>query len=389
MIPPYLAVLRYKAQQKKCRLHVEANSPRQAATMAAEHWLRDGADLASGASIQVHRYQPDGRLDPSVRFRLATRALERMQQKAITRRDELRKWRHSLQASRRAAIQRMEQHLASGQIAKADLNTLKAEFEAAAERNRGPEAFLSLEGLPLLRGSGTLKSRGLANRAALGVNRLLSDGAWKVWLEILLGFLLQNDELGEFVEKSVITSRSLGRELRIFEAYSIKRMPEASALCCSWLTTTAASEVLPELVAKLGNSSAAEAGLAADSTLDAAANLQQGSDDSPRVIVPRSVRRHSKALEILRNAMEGQGLNPPALARKIAKRLTKRRRTAKFDRSTMYRILNGQTMKPHSLILHGIIAVLELDWESEEIVRREFGTFRPERSPKSPLASRN
>jgi hypothetical protein len=78
MIPPYLTVLRIKGRRKKYLHKVETNDPKQAAVVASEYWVRKNLDLASGASIQVHRYQRDGQVDPTVLFRLGALALQRL-----------------------------------------------------------------------------------------------------------------------------------------------------------------------------------------------------------------------------------------------------------------------------------------------------------------------
>ena len=241
MIARHLAVLRMKNLRRKYFHHVETNDPRQAAAVAAEHWLSNDFDLTSAASILVYRYQTGGQVDPTVLFRLRARALERKQQKAVGRRNELRKWRQSMEASRRAAIQRMEQHLASGQVAEAELDALKSQFEGG-ELHGHPklQAHLWPEGPPSLHGAGTLLFRELANHGAWLVSRSRGGDGWQVWLDLLVGYLLQHDDRGEFIAKGETVSNTADSETRIGETYSIKDLHQASALCCAWLRSRVA-----------------------------------------------------------------------------------------------------------------------------------------------------
>jgi len=224
-----------KGLRQKYFLRVETNDPKQAAAVASEHWLEKGLDLTSAISIRVQQYQPNGGVDPDVLFRLSRPALQRKQQEAVKRSNELRKWRDSIEASRRTVIERMQRHLASGQVAGPELDDLRSQFEDADRRYPGLQAFLSIDGPPSLRGAGTLQFRGMANRAAGQVSRSQGDDVWKVWLEIVVGYLLQNDDREQFITKVETVSRTGDSETKIGETYLISHVYEASGLCCSWL----------------------------------------------------------------------------------------------------------------------------------------------------------
>jgi hypothetical protein len=75
--------------------------------------------------------------------------------------------------------------------------------------------------------------------------------------------------------------------------------------------------------------------------------------------------------QILRSAMERQGLNVPKLVVKIRETLRRKRQTKpKVDRSTVYRMVAGKTKWPDPVIRSGLIEALQLEGEDASTVRR-------------------
>jgi hypothetical protein len=83
--------------------------------------------------------------------------------------------------------------------------------------------------------------------------------------------------------------------------------------------------------------------------------------------------RESAPLRIMRAAMQQQSLNPPQLAMKM-QAILKRTRQAKgtVDRTTVYRIVEGKTSRPHPGIVNALIDALQLTEEDATIVHREL-----------------
>jgi hypothetical protein len=75
----------------------------------------------------------------------------------------------------------------------------------------------------------------------------------------------------------------------------------------------------------------------------------------------------------MRVAMLQQSLNPPQLAMKMQE-ILKRTRQAKgtVDRTTVYRIVEGKTLRPHPGIVNALINALQLTEEDATIVHREL-----------------
>jgi hypothetical protein len=91
-------------------------------------------------------------------------------------------------------------------------------------------------------------------------------------------------------------------------------------------------------------------------------------------LVTAAAPRATNYLQILREAMDQQGLNPPKIAKGIQTIL--RRKTGKrpkADRSTVYRIMQGYTKKPDPEVREALIQVLKLQKEKAPIVRRGLG----------------
>ena len=91
-------------------------------------------------------------------------------------------------------------------------------------------------------------------------------------------------------------------------------------------------------------------------------------------LVPAAVPLATSCLQILREAMDQQGLNPPKLAGKIQAILKRKKgKQPKADRSTVYRIMKGITKKPQPKVREALIEALGLKGENASIVRRGLG----------------
>ena len=237
MIPPYLTILRTQDLEAPLFLNVQTDAPQQAAEVASEHWLRDQCDLKLGAElvVEVHQYHSDGSVNPTILFSLDQKVLKRKQGEWVKRASKLQEYSNAIEDCRRATQERMEKHLSNGRIAVADLDVLRAEFENGHNEHSRLQATVLPDGPPSLHGTSTLAFRELATRATRAVGLSGSGGSWEHWLEVLVGYLLENDDRGEFITKRENSSRSrIGKE-KIFETYLINRVFKASALCCSRL----------------------------------------------------------------------------------------------------------------------------------------------------------
>ena len=215
-------------------LQVEANDEQQAAEVACQYWLHSGISMKPWAAIEVHRFDPDGNIDPEAVFGLDRQILAQKQEEGAHRRTELATWREILEENRRRAVALAERHLAEGSVIAARLDRVKSDFERGHQEHPGLEALASLDSPPLLRGPGTLLFREIARRA--------SQGSWERWLPVLLGYLLENDERGEYLSKVRTSSRGADEKERISEVYRIKKLFAVSALCCVWLETKLAGK---------------------------------------------------------------------------------------------------------------------------------------------------
>jgi hypothetical protein len=82
----------------------------------------------------------------------------------------------------------------------------------------------------------------------------------------------------------------------------------------------------------------------------------------------------TSCLQILREAMDQQGLNSPGIARKIQAILKPEKgNRLKVDRTTVYRIVQGRTTRPQPEVREALIKVLGLTGEKASIVRRGLG----------------
>ena len=79
-------------------------------------------------------------------------------------------------------------------------------------------------------------------------------------------------------------------------------------------------------------------------------------------VAVEAIKAHQTAAQIAQQeAMTAEGLNAPSLASKIRVLLRSKGHTkAKVDRSTIYRILSGETISPDPLIWHALVEILRL-----------------------------
>jgi hypothetical protein len=133
------------------------------------------------------------------------------------------------EAYRRTAKQRMEDHLTQVPIAMEELGALNSLFEEAYKSNPELSACVFIESVPATYTAGDLEFRQLAERAA---------GSWESWLDIVVGYLLEEDHKNEYIEKQLAATASgihKDAEPKVGEHYIVHRLLKASALCCSWL----------------------------------------------------------------------------------------------------------------------------------------------------------
>ena len=109
------------------------------------------------------------------------------------------------------------------------------------------------------------------------------------------------------------------------------------------------------------------------------------SDDHAGGLQKTQTPAPSPASRILIAAMERRGLTAPALARKVQKLQRPGQTKPKVDRTTVYRILNGQTKKPNPAILKALMETLQLDEAEALAVRRELGRTAPAPTSKQDL----
>ena len=199
-------------------------------------WAATGAPIIStGAAIYVRHYLLDGRVALDSPFLLDQQSLEQTRRKWAKRAVEKEKYNNQIENYRRQTIARMKQHLAHGQIAEAELDGLKVAFENGHQNHPELKAVVTLERPSSLTGLGALQFRGSAVLAARAVGHSGGDDAWEHWLAILVGYLLENDERGEYIAKQRGISHSGDSEEKVTEIYEIDQLSKASALCCSWL----------------------------------------------------------------------------------------------------------------------------------------------------------
>ncbi|MBZ5625892.1 MAG: hypothetical protein LAQ69_45465, partial [Acidobacteriia bacterium] len=169
---------------------------------------------------------------------------------------------------RNAAIGKMHRLLSQGVVVMAELDDLKQEFEI--RHGHYPDLFAAVNFLaePDITGRGSLEFRELANRAARG-DGAAGDEAWKDWLDILVGYLLENDHDREYIQTFPGTAfippagttdeTHLGEKMH-GETYQIHGVFKASALCCerrsesapSWPVWRCATHVFEQAQAHVG-----------------------------------------------------------------------------------------------------------------------------------------
>jgi hypothetical protein len=173
----------------------------------------------------------------------------------------------NIEEYRRARLGRMERFLSLGSIAKNELDALKNEFKEAHERNPGLRAWVYINELPKPSGPGSLQFQELANRAVWALARVGGDDAWKHWVDVLIGYLLENDQDEEYLQKSGAGHLDRPAETSweshpgvIIEGenYEIRQVFTASEHCCSWLARSAGGEQGGDAAAQAGDASVVE-----------------------------------------------------------------------------------------------------------------------------------
>jgi hypothetical protein len=154
-----------------------------------------------------------------------------------------------------------------GSIAKNELDALKNEFKAAHERNPGLRAWVYINESPKPTGPGSLHFQELGNRAVWALARVGGDDAWKHWVDVLVGYLLENDQDEECIQKygAGHLDRPAGTSWEsqpgvIIEGenYEIRQVFMASEHCCSWLARSAGGEQGGDAAAQAGGASVVE-----------------------------------------------------------------------------------------------------------------------------------
>jgi hypothetical protein len=241
---------------------------------------------------------------------------------------------------RDARMLRMEQLMSGSSATQAEWSVLQDAFKAAHRQNPDLSAWIPINESPLPAGSGSLHFRELANRAAWTWARVTGDDAWKSWLDVVVGYLLKNAPHQEYLhairtghlEQPGGSNNENHPGVNIHgESYKIDRLLEASGLCCAWLGLRALPAVARPTKRSIKVNSA-------------------------------SVQDHSDAIPAnpICAAMRSQGLNPPRLAAKVRALLKRRGKKPKVDRSTIYRLVSGQTEHPDPEILSAVLEDLQL-----------------------------
>lgn len=145
---------------------------------------------------------------------------------------------------RRDRLAKVEQYLALGSVAEHELDDLKKAFADADERHPDLSGWVYMNELPRPTGPGTLHFLELANRAGRAFARAGAEDTWKYWLEILVGYLLQNDldeehiqqfSVGHLYRPQGTTPETHPGVIIQGENYEIRHLFKASEECCSWL----------------------------------------------------------------------------------------------------------------------------------------------------------
>jgi hypothetical protein len=151
----------------------------------------------------------------------------------------------------RARLERMQQFLSCGVIAGDELHALWRDFREAHENNPEQSAWVYINESPIPAGPGSLHFRELANHGAWALARVGGDNAWKHWLDVVVGYLLQNDPDQEYMRRFGVgyLDRPQGTTCETYpgvviqgENYEIRQVFKASEHCCSWLIRSARTE---------------------------------------------------------------------------------------------------------------------------------------------------
>lgn len=91
-------------------------------------------------------------------------------------------------------------------------------------------------------------------------------------------------------------------------------------------------------------------------------------------VISAAAPLNASYLQILHEAMDHKGLNPPKLAKKMRVILRRKKgNRTKVDRTTVYRIMQGDTKKPQPEVREALVEVLGLQGEKASQVRRGLG----------------
>ena len=265
------------------------------------------------------------------------------------------------EAFRQTALDRMQRHLLQADPDPAEWDDLRREFEIGHGHYPDSCACVNLRGRPNITGPGSLHFRELANRAVRNISTT-KDG-WKNWLDILLGYLLMNDPGEEHIRKDSAGTlvRPAGTsyethpgEFVYGENYEILGVFRVSALCCSWLRRAGWKA--------RGSSGSSDVPIATRETHPGAATLP---DVKATNAHPAQTHGDGTAANPLLRAMSRKGLNVPALAVSLHAELERQGISRfKVDRSTIYRIIKGQTKNPTRLLRDALLDILEVSLEA-------------------------
>jgi hypothetical protein len=261
---------------------------------------------------------------------------------------------------RRERVGRLNQLLPVGDIDPDKWSALQDEFRVAYDLNPEQEAWIYINESPPPAGPGGLHFRQLANRAAWLLAGVAGDDAWKSWLDVLVGYLLKNDPDGEYLDCMEVghlhrpdgtTYETHPGVIMQGENYRISHLSKASELCCASLILdsgkrhAASGRTQPEEVKiRLAESRSASGIPVKDRTAPVHANAQSANP--------------------VRAAMRREGLNVPRLTAQVRAVLKAGgEKKLKVDRSTIYRLVNGQTKRPNPTIRRVVLDVLKMPVE--------------------------
>ena len=96
--------------------------------------------------------------------------------------------------------------------------------------------------------------------------------------------------------------------------------------------------------------------------------------DFERLVAGRHrLAQEPTVVQVIKNAMERRGWTAGRLARELKPVLRRMKSKHKADRSTIYRIMTGETKYPSRDITEAIIKALKLNPQHAELLHRQFG----------------